>query len=148
VKGPAADATDALQPCGLLCNPMMKMKMMIIFCPFPSNGAPVELNWQGKTCPSATLSTTNPTWTDPGSNPGLRGGRSAANRLSHGINFRSRGMASFEHVVLFSITNHRSISFCWHSVSECWNRITLAESLKLHKIFQNCPHSLFLTTKL
>jgi hypothetical protein len=30
VKGPAADATDALQPGGLLCNPMMKMKMMII----------------------------------------------------------------------------------------------------------------------
>jgi hypothetical protein len=25
------------------------MKMMIIFCPFPSNGAPVEWNWQGKT---------------------------------------------------------------------------------------------------
>jgi hypothetical protein len=38
----------------------------------------------GKTCPSATLSTTNPTWTDPGSNPGLRGGRPATNRLSHG----------------------------------------------------------------
>jgi hypothetical protein len=28
------------------------------------------------------LSTTNPTWTDPGSNPGLRGGRPATNRLS------------------------------------------------------------------
>jgi hypothetical protein len=43
-------------------------------------------NWRtrGKACPSATLSTTNPTWTDPGSNPGLRGGRPAANRLSHG----------------------------------------------------------------
>jgi hypothetical protein len=39
---------------------------------------------QGKTCPSATLSITNPTWTDPGTNTGLRGGRSAANRLSHG----------------------------------------------------------------
>jgi hypothetical protein len=39
---------------------------------------------RGKTCPSATLSTTNPTWTDPGSNPGLRRGRPAANRLSHG----------------------------------------------------------------
>jgi hypothetical protein len=39
---------------------------------------------RGKTCPSATLSTTNPTWTDPGSNPDLRGGRPAANRLSHG----------------------------------------------------------------
>jgi hypothetical protein len=32
----------------------------------------------------ATLSTTNPTWTDPGSNPGLRGERPATNRLSHG----------------------------------------------------------------
>jgi hypothetical protein len=65
--------------------------VIIIICPFPSNGAPVELNSQGKTeelggktCPSATLSTTNPTWTDPGSKPGLRGGRPAANRLSHG----------------------------------------------------------------
>jgi hypothetical protein len=47
VKGPAADASDALQSWGLLCNPMMKM--MIIFCPFPSNGAQVEWNWQGKT---------------------------------------------------------------------------------------------------
>jgi hypothetical protein len=39
---------------------------------------------QGKTCPSATLSTTNPTWTEPGSNPGLHGERPATNRLSHG----------------------------------------------------------------
>jgi hypothetical protein len=38
----------------------------------------------GKTCPSATLSTTNPTWTNPGSNLGLPGGRAATNRLSHG----------------------------------------------------------------
>jgi hypothetical protein len=37
-----------------------------------------------KTFPSATLSTTNPTWTDPGLNPGLRGERSATDRLSHG----------------------------------------------------------------
>jgi hypothetical protein len=37
-----------------------------------------------KTCPSATLSTTNPTWIDPGSNPGLSGERPATNRLSHG----------------------------------------------------------------
>jgi hypothetical protein len=33
---------------------------------------------------SATLSTTNPTWIDPGANPGLRGERPATNRLSHG----------------------------------------------------------------
>jgi hypothetical protein len=35
-----------------------------------------------KTCPSATLSTTNPTWTDLGAKPGIRGERPAANDLS------------------------------------------------------------------
>jgi hypothetical protein len=30
------------------------------------------------------MSTTNPTWIDPGANPGLRGERPATNRLSHG----------------------------------------------------------------
>jgi hypothetical protein len=46
-------------------------------------------NWQGKpkysekTCPSITLPTTNPTWPDPGSNPGRRGGKPATNRLSY-----------------------------------------------------------------
>jgi hypothetical protein len=39
---------------------------------------------RGKTCPSATLFTTNSTWTDPGSNPGLCGEMPATNRLSHG----------------------------------------------------------------
>jgi hypothetical protein len=37
-----------------------------------------------KTYPSATLSTTNPTWPDPGSNPGRRGEKPATNRLSYG----------------------------------------------------------------
>jgi hypothetical protein len=60
------------------------------FSIFPSNGSPVEWNWQGKTevlgeenCPSVTLFTTNPTWT----NPGLRGERPATNRLSHDTAF-------------------------------------------------------------
>jgi hypothetical protein len=50
----------------------------------------VEWYWQGnrrtrrKTCPSATMSTTNPTRTDPAAIPGLRGERSATNRLIHG----------------------------------------------------------------
>jgi hypothetical protein len=48
-----------------------------------------ETDWgkrstRGRTCPSATLSTINPTWIDPGSNPCLRGDRPATNRLSHG----------------------------------------------------------------
>jgi hypothetical protein len=44
-------------------------------------------DWQGKrrysekTCPSTTLSTTNPTWPDPGSNPGRRGAKPLTNRL-------------------------------------------------------------------
>jgi hypothetical protein len=38
----------------------------------------------GENLPSATLSTANPTWIDPGANPGLRGERPATNRLSHG----------------------------------------------------------------
>jgi hypothetical protein len=47
-------------------------------------------DWQAKkkysekTYPSATLSTTNPTWPDPGLNRGRRGGKPATNRLSCG----------------------------------------------------------------
>jgi hypothetical protein len=37
-----------------------------------------------KTCPSATLSTIIPTWTDAGSNPNLRGRRTATKCLNHG----------------------------------------------------------------
>jgi hypothetical protein len=37
-----------------------------------------------KTRPCATSSITNPTWSDPGANPALRGGRPATDRLSHG----------------------------------------------------------------
>jgi hypothetical protein len=39
---------------------------------------------RGETYSSATLSTTNPTWTDPGSNPDLRGERPATDLLSNG----------------------------------------------------------------
>jgi hypothetical protein len=53
--------------------------------------ATVEWYWQGKikktqrkTCPTATLSTTNPTWINPGANPGLHGERPATNNQSHG----------------------------------------------------------------
>ena len=50
-KGPAADVTDAPQPWGLLYNPVMKMKRKMInfVFTFPSNEAPEEWNWQGKT---------------------------------------------------------------------------------------------------
>jgi hypothetical protein len=38
-----------------------------------------------RTCPSAIMFTTNPTWLDPGLNPGRRGGKPATNRLSYGV---------------------------------------------------------------
>jgi hypothetical protein len=44
-----------------------------------------NIRTQRKTCPSATLSTTNNTWIDPGANLGLRGERPATNDLSHGM---------------------------------------------------------------
>jgi hypothetical protein len=49
-----------------------------------------DQNWQGKlkylekTCPSATLSTTDLTWPDLGSNRGRRSGNMAIKRLSYG----------------------------------------------------------------
>jgi hypothetical protein len=52
--------------------------------------ATVEKYWQEslrtrrKTCPSATLSTTNSTWSDSGAKPGLLVERPATNLLSHG----------------------------------------------------------------
>jgi hypothetical protein len=40
-----------------------------------------------KTCPSATLSTINPSWLEQVLNPGRRGGRPVTNRLSYGAAF-------------------------------------------------------------
>jgi hypothetical protein len=52
-------------------------------------------DWQGKpkysekTCPSAIVSTTNPTWPDPGANSGRCGGKPATNRLSYDAALRT-----------------------------------------------------------
>jgi hypothetical protein len=51
--------------------------------------------YSGKSCPSANLSITNPTWTDPGSKPGLRSAKPAANRLSHGSDLFFTFLSSF-----------------------------------------------------
>jgi hypothetical protein len=40
-------------------------------------------SWR-KACPNSTLSTTNPSWTDPGANAGLHVERVGTNCLSHG----------------------------------------------------------------
>jgi hypothetical protein len=43
---------------------------------------------QRDTCPSANLSTTNPTWTDLGANPGLHCEMLATDHLSYGMAYK------------------------------------------------------------
>jgi hypothetical protein len=84
VKGPAADATDAPQPWGLLYNPVIKMvSFFFVFCVMEHRWNEI---YRGKSSYSekAVPVPLCPTWTDPGSKPGLRGERPATNRLSHG----------------------------------------------------------------
>jgi hypothetical protein len=66
---------------------------------------------------SATLLTTNATWTDPGANPGLYTERSASNRLNRGgLPFRPYLFAKIIHTFLR----------CWLGDTECnfvlWSR--------------------------
>jgi hypothetical protein len=59
-----------------------------------------------KTCPSATLSTTNSTWLEPGSNPGRRGGKSATNRLIYGTALRLLFTLVHTMLTLLAINGH------------------------------------------
>jgi hypothetical protein len=70
----------------------------------------VEWYWQGKikelrekTCPSATLSTTNPAWIDLGAKSVLHGERLATNLLSHGTAFHHlrRILLGFSLILIF-----------------------------------------------
>jgi hypothetical protein len=91
VKGPRSRCYGRTTALRLFVHPMMKMKMSSFLYQALQvmehqwnkidRGKPIT---RRKPCPSATLSTTNPTWTDPGSNPGFHSGRPATNRLSHG----------------------------------------------------------------
>jgi hypothetical protein len=48
----------------------------------------------------------HPAWIDPGSNPGLRGGRPATNRLSHGTAFQNlRTWNQSEHEAIVSLVD-------------------------------------------
>jgi hypothetical protein len=75
-------------------------------------------DWQGKptysqkTCPSVTLSTTNPTWPDLGSNPGRRGGKPATKRLSHGTALPVLRQLLSLHLPGGSEENQESLSYC------------------------------------
>jgi hypothetical protein len=67
---------------GLLYQPQMIMMMIVeqsVGCELAG-----ETEVLGEKPASDTLSTTNPTLPDPGSNPSRRGGKPATNRLSYG----------------------------------------------------------------
>jgi hypothetical protein len=85
---------DFLPECGVGLVPKRGCLLTLAYYTFPwwmrleSDGGMIltgeNRRTRRKTCPSATLSTTNPTWIDPGANPVLRGERPATNDLSHG----------------------------------------------------------------
>jgi hypothetical protein len=64
-----------------------------------------------KTCPSATLSTTNPAYTDPGWNPGLRGERLATKRLSHGMTNAANKVSKLEAQIVFIRSSTSAFKF-------------------------------------
>jgi hypothetical protein len=58
-----------------------------------------------ETCPSAALSTTNPTWNEPGSYWGLRRVKPATNRMSHGTAiFNVKGFYFILHIAVAQIS--------------------------------------------
>jgi hypothetical protein len=67
----------------------------------PAPGDYDNEDWQRKpkyserTCPSATLSTTNPILPDPGLNPARRGGKPVTNRLNYGAAYCRRLTLNF-----------------------------------------------------
>jgi hypothetical protein len=63
-----------------------------------------KLKYSEKPSPIATLSTTNLTWTDVGSNPGRRGGKPATNRMSYGTAFPPIHFAVHCHLQSLSLT--------------------------------------------
>jgi hypothetical protein len=91
---------------------------------------------RGKTCPSATLSTTNPTWIDPGANPGLRGERPATKRFGTAIRILLRLISQFP--LSGSVAILLYINSCARS-GHCRSYVTSPECCKTR--FYNPPKS-------
>jgi hypothetical protein len=96
-------------------------------------------DWQGKpkysekTRSSATLSATNPTWPDPGSNPGCCGGKPATDRLSYGAgSCDSKRNRQFCHAAT-NDSNERRVFLCQlnRNVSD-WSPTTQHHSTLIH----------------
>jgi hypothetical protein len=86
-------------------------------------------NWQEKpnhsekVCPSATSSTTSPTWPDLGSNSGRRGGKPATNCLNYG-----------------TAKTPAQLRIVWQaSTVRWWNICSLSTGAAYTRVFR-CPH--------
>jgi hypothetical protein len=92
------------------------------------------------TCPSATLSTTNLTWTDPGSNPGLRGGRPATNRLSHGTTLAGIVWWSMCRPILYTLHAKANL-YDVYLTTFLTADITLTSNARMGNVayFRSCP---------
>jgi hypothetical protein len=83
-------------------------------------------------CPNATLTTTNPTWPDPGLNPGRRGGKWATNSFRYGAAYTRcyleqcssafRGMYTRHHTfrTYWIISRRNKQNFRVPCVIACW----------------------------
>jgi hypothetical protein len=66
-----------------------------------------EIEVLGENLPSATLSTTNPTWIDPG----LHGERPTTNRLSHGTASLSTTFFKYDSALVYSLYSFKPFKF-------------------------------------
>jgi hypothetical protein len=94
-------------------------------------------NWQGKSeysekSNSATLSTTNPTLPDPGSNPDCRGRKSATNRLSYGA--ASLLLATSDTCVFLFWYPETTTDLIPRFISDRWTRLAKAPPSENHRI--------------
>jgi hypothetical protein len=75
---------------------------------------------RSKTCPSATLSTTNFTWIDPGANPGLRGERPQLElRLCSVLSDECRKTIAVRFLLQSIKHYHPSCHLCYDRVNDC-----------------------------
>ena len=75
-----------------------------------------------ETCPSATMSSTNPTWPSLGSNAGLRGDRPTARCLRHGTPY-------------FPVVCHNHVVTEYNILTAVFQDVPPYSSVNLHQCF-------------
>jgi hypothetical protein len=113
---------------------------------------------RGETGPIATLYTTNPTWTDPGSNPGFRVERPMTNYLIHGTAWTNLASLLHVHSITAVLGKCRRLGSLWEGrkSAECinwidfvswpWNKLPerscFSASMQQHYCYMYCRNPL------